>query len=329
MILKYNSLTEDIIKNNNFFLLYGNNEGLKNNIINKFIRDNQTLRYDENEVLNNQNQFYENAISNSLFETSKTIIIKRASDKILEIIEEVINKNNTDNCIIIDASALEKRSKLRSFFEKKKNIICIAIYPDSEQTLFKLAFDFFKKKNISISPSSINNLVFKCNGDRANLLNELNKIENYSRNGKKINPITIDKLTNIVENYSISELVDNCLIKNQKKIISILNENNFSNEDCIIITRTFLNKTKKILALSSSFQKNNDIDLTISTAKPPIFWKDKEIVKEQIFKWSPKKIRELIYKISELELLLKKNVNNSISLITDFIIFQTSSDTNN
>mgnify|MGYP002701165946 CR=1 FL=1 len=150
MILKYNSLTEDIIKNNNFFLLYGNNEGLKNNIINKFIRDNQTLRYDENEVLNNQNQFYENAISNSLFETSKTIIIKRASDKILEIIEEVINKNNTDNCIIIDASALEKRSKLRSFFEKKKNIICIAIYPDSEQTLFKLAFDFFKKKNIYI-----------------------------------------------------------------------------------------------------------------------------------------------------------------------------------
>ena len=150
MILKYNSLTEDIIINNNFFLLYGNNEGLKNNIINKFIRDNQTLRYDENEVLNNQNQFYENAISNSLFETSKTIIIKRASDKILEIIEEVINKNNTDNCIIIDASALEKRSKLRSFFEKKKNIICIAIYPDSEQTLFKLAFDFFKKKNIYI-----------------------------------------------------------------------------------------------------------------------------------------------------------------------------------
>ena len=86
-----------------------------------------------------------------------------------------------------------------------------------------------------------------------------------------------------------SELIDNCLAKNQNKIIYILNENNFSNEDCIIILRTFLIKAKKILKLSLELEKNNDVNKTIATAKPPIFWKDKEIVKIQLNKWKPEK----------------------------------------
>ena len=108
-----------------------------------------------------------------------------------------------------------------------------------------------------------------------------------------------------------------------------LNENNFSNEDCIMITRSFLLKSKKILKLSSEFKSNKNIDLTISSAKPPIFWKDKEITKQQIYKWTPENIRKLIYSLNEIELLVKKNINNSINLITDFILDQSSSNTNN
>ena len=137
------------------------------------------------------------------------------------------------------------------------------------------------------------------------------------------------QLTNLIENHSISELVDNCLAKNKKKIISILNENNFNNEDCIVISRLFLNKSKKLLQLSIEFKKNKNIELTISSAKPPIFWKDKEITKKQINQWEPENIKELIYKLSEIELLIKKNINNSINLITDFILEQSALKTNN
>ena len=137
------------------------------------------------------------------------------------------------------------------------------------------------------------------------------------------------KLTNLIENHSISDLVDNCLAKNKKKIINILNENNFGNEDCIMITRSFLLKSKKILKLSSEFKSNKNIDLTISSAKPPIFWKEKEITKQQIYKWTPRNIRQLIYALSETELQIKKNINNSINLITDFILLQSTSITNN
>ena len=104
----------------------------------------------------------------------------------------------------------------------------------------------------------------------------------------------------------------------------ILNENNFSNEDCILITRTFLNKSKKILILSNEYEINKNIELTISSSKPPVFWKDKEITKQQLYIWTTKDIKNLIYKISELELLLKKNINNSINLVNDFILDQAS-----
>jgi len=195
--------------------------------------------------------------------------------------------------------------------------------------LTKLCYDFLKHKNISISQSNINLIVNQCNGDRETLFNELKKIEYFSKNGKKITAENIAKLTNLVENHSISELIDNCLIKNKKKIVNILNENSFNNEDCILITRTFLNKLKKILILSNEFKNNKNIDLTISSAKPPIFWKEKEITKQQIYKWTPENIRLLIYKLNELELLIKKNINNSVNLITDFILDQASLGANN
>ena len=325
MIIKSYEINKINFVKTSLFLLYGKNEGLKNKTADILIGSkSEVLIYDEKELLDNQNEFIENICTKSLFEPTKKIIIKRGSDKILKIVEEIHIKNLDDVKIIINADNLEKKSKLRSFFEKDKNLICIPFYPDNDQTLLKLGYNFFKEKKITISSININTLVNKCNGDRENLFNELNKIENYCKTGKKINNESIAKLTNIVENFSISELIDNCLAKNKKRVIHILNENNFSNEDCILITRTFLNKSKKMLILSNEYEINKNIELTISSSKPPVFWKDKEITKQQLYIWTTRDIKNLIYKISELELLLKKNINNSINLVNDFILDQAS-----
>ena len=313
----------------NFLLFYGKNEGLKNEITKIIIKkQSNVLHYDEKEILDNENDFIESILTKSLFEEKKIIIVKRSTDKILKIVENLHSKNIED-VIIINADNLEKKSKLRSYFEKNKKLICVPFYPDNSQTLSKLAYNYLKDKKIVISQANINLIINKCNGDREALLNELQKIECYSIGGKKITSENIVQLTNLIENHSISELVDNCLAKNKKKIISILNENNFNNEDCIVISRLFLNKSKKLLQLSTEFKENKNIELTISTAKPPIFWKDKEITKKQINQWKPENIKELIYKLSEIELLIKKNINNSINLITDFILEQSALKTNN
>ena len=292
MILKFFEIKKINQNIHHLILFYGKNEGLKNEALDSLIKDKKNIsNYEEKEILDNENNFIENILSKSLFEQQKFIIIKRTTDKILKILEILHLKNLEDTTIILNSDNLEKRSKLRSFFEKDKTLICIPFYPDNDQTLSKLAYNFLRDKKISISTSNINLIVSKCSGDREKLVNELQKIEYFGKNGKKIDNNNISKLINLSENHSISELVDNCLAKNKKKIISILNENNFSNEDCIMIIRSFIIKAKKLLSLSSAFETNKNIDLTISSAKPPIFWKDKEIVKQQIYKWKPKNIK--------------------------------------
>ena len=331
MIVKSYEL--DKIKNDlNFFLFYGKNEGLKNQHIKQLLGENNNsnvIKYDEKEILENEDIFFESILSNSLFENEKSIVINRGTDKINEIIINLIERNIDGITIIINANVLEKKSKLRKLFEKEKNLACIATYPDTNEILSNLALAFFKKIKISISQQNINLIVDKCGGDRLNLENELEKIKIYSTKKKSISSEEISKLINLSENHTFYELIDNCLAKNANKTLNILNENNFSNEDCIIILRTFLLKAKKILSLSIEYNKNKDINQTINSARPPIFWKEKDIVKTQLNKWTPEKIRELIYLINDIELQIKKNYNNSILLVTDFILNQEYSKTNN
>ena len=330
MIIKSYDLSKINLNEQNIILFYGKNEGLKKSSILTLTKNlTEIYNYEEKEILENAVGFLESVLTKSLFEDKKFIIIKRATDKLIKIIEEIDSRKIKDNVFLFSAENLEKKSKLRSFFEKSKKNICVAFYPDNERELSNLAYSFFKERNISISPSNINIITGKCNGDRENLINELKKIENFSSNGSKLTPENIAKLINLNENFSITELIDNCLAKNKKKIIKILNENNFYDEDSITITRVFLNKSKKVLMLLKNYQINKNIDLTISSAKPPIFWKDKEIVKQQINMWSPEKIRTLIYRLNELELIIKKNLGNSIKIITDFILEQSSSKSNN
>tara|TARA_B100000886_G_scaffold271586_1_gene195540 strand:- start:18 stop:1010 length:993 start_codon:yes stop_codon:yes gene_type:complete len=314
-----------------FYLLYGKNEGLKTECINQILErnDGKVFNYEEKQIKDETESFYENVLSGSLFESNKVIIINRASDKIFEIIQDLINRNLINIKIIINAGILETRSKLRYLFEKKKVLVCIPTYPDNNETLSKLTTIFFKKENIPISQQNINIIVDKCNGDRNNLNNELNKIKNYILNKKEISAQEILKLVNLTENFEVSELIDSCLAKNNNKIINILSENNYSPEDCIIILRTFLSKTKRMLKLAIELEKNKDINKTINSAKPPIFWKDKEIVKVQLNKWKTKKIKELIKNINNVELEIKKNYNNSILIVTNFILEKSRSEINN
>ena len=330
MIYKSYELKE-ISKSKTFYLIYGRNEGLKSECIDAILKKNSSkvFNYDEIQIKDKIESFYENILSNSLFESDKIILINRASDKIFDIIYNLIERDITNIKIIINAGALETKSKLRSLFEKNKDLICIPTYPDNNDTLARLAVTIFRKENISISQQNINLIVEKCNGDRNNLKIEIEKIKNFAKDRKKISTEEILKLINLSENYGLSELIDNSLAKNKNKIINILNENNYNTEDCIVILRTFLSKAKRIHKLAIQLEKNHDINKTINSAKPPIFWKDKEIVKVQLKKWESKKIKKLINKINDVELKIKRNYNNSILIVTNFILEESLSEASN
>ena len=306
---------------NNLILFYGQNEGLKDeNILKLSSKFHNIIKYHEREVLENQDNFFESIFSGSLFDEDKFVIINQASDKIVKIIEILIEKKEKikEIAILLNANSLEKKSKLRSIFEK--NLLCVPFYIDNNETLFKFTETFLKQKKINISPLNINFLVNKCNGDRRNLKNELHKIEMFCLNKRNIKDEELQKLVCLSENKNISELIDCCLVKDEKNTINILNDNIFNNDDSILITRTFLNKLKKIHKLILSYEKNKNLNETIRNAKPPIFWKDKPIVEKQIRTWKPDLIEKLIIDINEIELQIKRNNTNSINLISDFIL---------
>ena len=313
-----------------YFLFFGENQGHKNEVIKNIFQNKykeSTYSYEENEIIINRESFFNTILSKSFFENEKLILINRATDKILNIIEELMEKKIEDLIIILNANALEKKSKIRSLFEKSKETVCVAFYEDNFQTLSGITNNFFRTCKVPISQETINLIVQRARGDRLNLNNELVKIKNYLGDKKKIDIKDILKLTNLAENYNVSELVDSCLSKNIKKTINILNENNYTLEDCILIIRTFLIKSKRLVKLSAEFNKTNNIDATILSSKPPIFWKEKDTVKQQLKSWSLTEIKELIYQINEVELLIKKHNSNSISILFDFII-QTASPIN-
>ena len=331
MILKSFELNKIKLSNYKFYLFYGDNEGLKEEFIKKFFEKNypdKIHRYEEKEILGNTINFFNTILTKSFFDNEKLIIVNRVTDKMKAIMEELIEKNPEDIQIILNSKNLEKKSILRKIFEKEKSIACVPFYEDNNQALNSIISLFFRNKKIPISQQLINVLIERSRGDRKNLNNELVKIENFSSNKKNLNLEEIIKLTNLADNYSASELIDYSLAKNTRKTITILNENNYSDEDNIIIIRTLLVKLKRLVKIYELVNEKDSIDRVISTFKPPIFWKDKPLISQQIRSWTKDHLKNLIYKTNEIEFLIKKNSTIAKNILADFII-NNSKKTNN
>lgn len=324
MILKSFNLKKYLIKSNtNIFLLYGENTGL----IDQTIKDiflpvfpKSVSNYDESEILNDIENFKSVLFNKSFFEDEKLIIINRGTEKILSIIEELIEKKTQDIKVIIKSKFLEKKSRLRKFFEKDENTVIVAYYEDSYQTLYQLVQNFFKEKKLSISSENINLIIDRSKTNRNNIRTELEKILIFSKNKTTVQTKDLVKLINLSENHDISELVDQCLSKNKKKTINILNENNLNTDENILILRSFLNKLKRLKKLKINLEENKNIEQVLSSFRPQIFWKDKDVIKQQLNNMSLVEIDYLIKKINKLELEIKRNFLLSNQIMTNFIL---------
>ena len=321
MIIKTFEINKKKFDKQNFFLIYGENEGQKKEIIENLKKNlNGNIEsYDEAQILNNTEVFYTKILNQSFFENEKIVIINRCSEKLYEIVKNLKEKSISDIKIIFNATILDKKSKLRSLFEKSDELIIIPTYKDTQITLMEMAKKFFKYYKIAISQETINLLVNRCSGDRGNLKSELDKILIYMQNKKNISLEEIYKLTNLAENFSINDLVDTSLSKNSQKISEIINESNYKAQDGIIILRTFLQKAKRLLKLYEAQSENESFDNLINNYKPLIFWKDKPIVRRQLENWSKSKIKDLIEEINKTEIFLKKNSTIGLMLAFNFV----------
>ena len=330
MIIKSFNL-DNINLNTQIILFYGNNSGQKNQEIDKLFQKNKSLekvKYDEKDILSELESFYQAIFNHSFFEKEKFIIINNVSDKILPIIMELNSRELGDLKIILNADILDKQSKLRVFFEKDKTFVCVPFYPDNETSLSKITYQYLKNNSLSLSGEIINYLIKKSNGDRNHLITELDKIKMFSKN-KKITNDQVMKLVNLGQEHEVTELVNNYLTQNKIKLKTILNDNIIIQEDCIIIIRTFISKIKRLIKLIEAYNKSTDLENSVNYFKPPIFWKEKEIIKKQILIWTKDQIKKLLYEVNNLELLLKSESSISGYLLVNFLLEKKFSKTNN
>jgi len=321
MIIKFFEVDKIKSKNYKSILLFGVNQGLKDELIKSTILKDfsgEILKYDETEILDKSEIILESLLNGSLFNEQKLILISRCSNKIYSFIENFLEKDISQVFVVLNSENLDKKSKLRTLYEKSRDLICVPFYEDNQQSLIIFANKYLQSKNIKLSREIVNLIIERSQGDRGNLQNELQKIENLSLSKKNISNEDVINITNLAENYTVFELVDNYLAKNQKKVSKIINENNFVNDDSIIILRTLLSRSKRLLKLKNMQNVSKSIDDTIAVYRPPIFWKEKDIVKQQMSNWSEDEVKEKIFEISNLEILIKRSTS-SINLVSDLI----------
>ena len=326
MLIKSYEILKKDLNFLNSFLIYGENTGLKQDIVKSVIelKEKKNIKYkqfkfEEEEIIKNQNDFFNLIFSGSLFDKKKVIFVNRTTDRLFNLISEISKKDIKDILIFFEADQLEKKSKIRNLFEKDNNLVCIACYQDNNFDLIKIINDEIKQTKIKLSTESINLLIERASGDRNNLRNEVNKLKSFALNKQMVSYDQVKELTNMVGNYQNDYIVNICLNGDKKKLNKILRENNFSFEDFLILLKIFSKKIHRLLKIKIFNRLEKNLDQIFNQIRPPIFWKEKEDVKKQVRLWNEKKLNLIIKKINEIELNCKKNHEISTNITLDFL----------
>ena len=326
MLIKSYEILKKDLNFLNSFLIYGENTGLKQDIVKSVIelKEKKNIKYkqfkfEEGEIIKNQNDFFNLIFSGSLFDKKKVIFVNRTTDRLFNLISEISKKDIKDILIFFEADQLEKKSKIRNLFEKDKNLVCIACYQDNNFDLIKIINDEIKQTKIKLSTESINLLIERASGDRNNLRNEVNKLKSFALDKQMVSYDQVKELTNMVGNYQNDYIVNICLNGDKKKLNKILRENNFSFEDFLILLKIFSKKIHRLLKIKIFNRLEKNLDQIFNQIRPPIFWKEKEDVKKQVRLWNEKKLNLIIKKINEIELNCKKNHELATNITLDFL----------
>lgn len=289
------------------FLFYGENEGLKKELkdnIKQINKDKETISFFQDEIIKNNNILVNEVINKSLFDKQKVIFIDQVNDKILDILE-IVSDSIDEERIFIFASILDKKSKLRSFFEKSKNYGICPCYQDNEITIKKI---ITKQLNnyLGLSPQVINIISENSGLERDKLNNELEKIKCCFKD-KKINLEELNSLLNIKTNEDFNKLKDEALNGNKINTNRLLADTSFEPENNIFYLNSINQRINKLYEIEELKKQNSNIEILISSLKPPVFWKDKPMLVSQTKKWNKKKLQTLLKKTYETEIKIKSN----------------------
>ena len=328
MIYKSYLIEQNInLLDKNLFLFYGENLGLKNELKDKIKFQNKNaeiINLSQDDIINNIDNFLNEILNISLFDEKKIYFINQVNDKILDAIKIIEPKIDYQKIYLISES-LDKRSKIRNYFEKSNNCGVVACYNDNEISFKKIIIERLKNYK-GVTAENINLISDKCNFNRDKLNNELDKIYTFFL-GKNIDRHKLEILLDNKINNDFSLLKDEAFNGNKIETNKLLSDTIIDSEKNVLYLNII---NQRLLKLNEIFKLigQTNLEKAIDMLKPPIFWKDKPLVTHQIRSWEKEHLKNLIYKTNEIELLVKKNSVLAKNILADFII-DNSKKTNN
>ena len=308
----------DILKNN-LVLIYGENLGLINDLKSKILKKeqkNRILKFNQDEILKKENTFYEEINNKSLFEDKKVFFIDNVNDKFLKIVEQIRLLTN-ENKIYLYSDLLEKKSKLRNFFEKDKKTDIVPCYQDNEITIKKIISEKLKNYD-GLTVPIINAIIESCGINRTKIRNEISKIKTFF-NGSPLNYDNLSKLLNIKENDEFNFVRDSAIAGNKKKTGEYLDSTVFEIEKT---TYYLSNLNQRLIKLREVVKSKKNLEQSINEIRPPIFWKDKSTFLLQARNWNIKKLDEALKKVYNTEIRLKSNSDINRNTILKSLIIE-------
>ena len=320
MIYKSYLIEQNFSIKENLTLFYGENLGLKNffqKIIKEHNKDNEIIIYNQEDILKDENQIYNEILNRSLFNVKKVFLVNGVSDKIIDLIQK-IEQIIDDRKIYFFSEVLEKKSKLRNYFEKSANTAIIPCYSDNEITIKKIIQERLRGfKNLS--NQTINLILNSCGLDRVKVDNEIQKIITCFVN-KEIDQNKLETLLNIRENEDFNALKDQALIGNKISTNKFMSNTIIEPEKNVMYLNIINQRLNKLLEIDK-IKKNGRTEEAVSLIKPPIFWKDKTTIILQAQKWNKTKINSVLEDTFNLEIIFKSNSQiNQIHLVKKLLI---------
>lgn len=289
------------------FLFYGENEGLKREFKDKIKinnKKNDILNLFQDEIVKNKNILLNEINNKSLFNDKKIVFINQADDKIIDIVEEIVDDLDEEK-IYLFSDILDKRSKLRNFCEKSSSCGVTACYPDNEITIKKIIEE--KLKGYEGLTTLVINLIAQNAGlERNKVNNEIDKLIALFKD-KKIDYDELDLLLNIKTNDDFNQLKDEALNGNKITTNRLLADTIFQSENNIYYINLINQRINKLNEIENLKNKNTNIESIIASLKPPVFWKDKPILAKQSKKWNKIKISNALNKTYSAEIMIKSN----------------------
>jgi len=316
------------LKKKDFFkgkiiLLYGENQDLikdlNEQILIKF-KDEQKIQKNifEEDIIKDPQNIINYFINGSLFDENKNIlVIKNSSDKIIETLNKI--KNNIDeNTIIINSEILLKNSKLRQFGEYDKLAVCIPCYQENKIDITRFLVQQLQINKIQLPEKQIEIIINSSSLKRSKIKEVIEKINLY-KNSKIITDQIIEEICTDMDLKKNDEIIDILLSKNEKNINEFIsNMSNYEKNfiEIIIILKSFI---IKILDIQKN-NKNLSIDERIERYKPPIFWKDKDRIKNILKTWNTNNLEKFLSNLNIIETEFKRN---DLNQDTQFYYFLT------